>query len=81
MSLESELNRCISDNFSLKSDLNALTERAVKSEIESGVTSRFVEIQVVEMAEVYRRERVAMVVKIGGLEKELNLVMEKKSQQ
>ncbi|KAI3824423.1 hypothetical protein L1987_05882 [Smallanthus sonchifolius] len=79
-SLESELNRCISDNFSLKSDLNALTERAVRSEIESGVASRFVEIQVVEMAEVYLRERVAMVEKIGGLERELNLVMEEKSE-
>ncbi|KAI3717170.1 hypothetical protein L1987_68599 [Smallanthus sonchifolius] len=79
-SLESELNRCISDNFSLKSDLNALTERAVKSEIESGVASRFVEIQVVEMEEVYRRERVAMVEKIGGLMRELNLVIEEKSE-
>ncbi|KAD7117554.1 hypothetical protein R6Q59_005812 [Mikania micrantha] len=77
-SLESELNKCKSDNDLLKSELNGLSERVTELEIEKGVASRCVAEKMAEMAEVNRRERVVMEDKIGGLESDFNRVIEEK---
>lgn len=78
-SLESELNRCKSDKVSLQSELNGVTERAVMLEIETGLVSRFVAVQVNQMLEVNCRERAAMEGKICGLERDISLVLEEKN--
>ncbi|XP_024962611.1 myosin-13-like [Cynara cardunculus var. scolymus] len=78
-SLESELNRCKSDKVSLQSELNGVTERAVMLEIEAGLVSRFVAVQVNHMAEVSRRERTAMEEKICGMERDISRVLEEKN--
>ncbi|KAL8250591.1 hypothetical protein R6Q59_034284 [Mikania micrantha] len=66
-SLESELNKCKSDNDLLKSELNGLSERLAELEIEKGLASRCVVEQMAEMAEVNRQERVIMEDKIRGV--------------
>ncbi|KAI3664993.1 hypothetical protein L6452_43608 [Arctium lappa] len=75
-SLESELHRCKSDKISLQSELNGVAERAVMLEIETGLVSRFVAVQVNQMAEV---NRAATEEKIRGLERDVSRILEEKN--